>query len=118
MDKMIKNEALRIAQKYSDKPKTLTPIEEIRLLDRKATQKAQVVSLCIGIIGTLTLGVGMCCIMVWNGLFALGVILGVLGIGIALGAYPVYKKLFEKKKRELAPRIISLSKMVTEEVNI
>ncbi len=107
-------EAKRIAQKYSDSPRELTTIEELRHLDRSATQKAQILSLCVGIGGTLVMGFGMSCALVWD-MMIVGIVIGIIGIGIALFAYPVYLKIFNAKKAELAPRILSLSKMIQEE---
>ena len=113
-NKMITAEAIRIADKYTDKPRTLSPIEEMRRLDRSSTAKAQIVSLCIGIAGTLIMGFGMSCALVWD-MMIVGIIIGVIGIGILLTAYPIYKKIYTSKKKELAPRILELSRMITEE---
>ncbi|MBR1423010.1 MAG: hypothetical protein IJ571_06170 [Ruminococcus sp.] len=113
MDK-ITVEAKRIEEKYNSEPTVLTPIEELRLLDKKATQKAQITALCIGIAGTLIMGFGMSCVMVWD-MMILGIIISVIGAAIAVAAYPVFKRIFNEKKAELAPRILSLSKMIQEE---
>lgn len=42
------------------------------------------------IIGALTLGVGMCCCMVWNKMI-LGVIIGIIGIVMLLSLIPITK---------------------------
>ena len=42
-------------------------METLRRLDRSATRKGTVLSLIVGIVGTLLMGVGMCCAMVWMG---------------------------------------------------
>ena len=44
----------------------------------------------LGIIGTLTLGVGMCFCMVWNNIVA-GTIIGIAGILILLSLIPIVK---------------------------
>lgn len=47
----------------------------------------------LGIIGTLTLGVGMCMVMVWEGLMIWGIIVGVVGIILLLCLIPLCKGL-------------------------
>ena len=42
-------------------------------------------------------------------LIALGVLLGLIGIGGMLAAYPVYRKIAQKAKVEYAPRILQLT---------
>ena len=70
-------------------------------------------SLCAGIGGALVFGLGMCLAMqvIGSGVFliALGVLLGIIGMGGMLAAYPVYRKVFDKTKQKLAPRILELT---------
>ena len=40
-------------------------MEQLRRLDRSATRKGTVVSVIVGVISCLLLGIGMCCTMVW-----------------------------------------------------
>ena len=47
----------------------------------------------LGIVGTLTLGVGMCMVMVWEGLMIWGIIVGVVGIILLLCLIPLCKGL-------------------------
>lgn len=47
----------------------------------------------LGILGTLTLGVGMCMVMVWEGLMIWGIIVGVVGIILLLCLIPLCKGL-------------------------
>ena len=58
-------------------------------------------------------GLGMCLAMqvIGNGAFciALGVLLGMIGMGEMLVAYPVYRKVFDKTKQKFAPRILELT---------
>lgn len=71
-------------------------IETINRLEKQKVFLAQVVSIIIGIIGTLLLGGGMALIMEFNQMI-LGIILAVIGLIIALPAYSIYKMIFEKK---------------------
>lgn len=45
----------------------------------------------LAILGALTLGIGMCMTMVWDGLLLPGVAVGVLGIVLLLGLIPLCK---------------------------
>lgn len=68
-----------------------------------------VLSLSIGIIGTLMLGFGMSCATVLTEFFVVGIIIGVLGMIVLGMAYPVYKKVTKKQREKIAEEIIRLS---------
>lgn len=48
-------------------------------------------TIVLAILGALTLGIGMCMTMVWDGLLLPGVAVGVLGIVLLLGLIPLCK---------------------------
>lgn len=100
-------EIKKIREKYATKE--ADKMEQLRRLDESVTRKGTVVSLIVGIIGALVLGVGMCCCMVWTELFILGIIVGVLGIGIVSAAYPLYNYVTKKEREKIAPEIIRLT---------
>ncbi len=58
----------------------------------KVTGKA-VGTVALGIVGALVLGVGMCMVMVWEGLMIPGIIVGVVGIILLLCLIPLCKGL-------------------------
>ena len=67
-------------------------------------------SIIIGVIGALILGVGMCCTMVWQGVwFIPGVIIGLIGIAVVAAAYPIYSYVTKKEREKIAPEIIRLT---------
>ncbi len=101
-----KEELLRIREKYS--PIEESNAEKIKKLDNAVTNKAVTVSLAVGVISTLVMGLGMCCCLVWTLLFVIGIFLGTAGIvGICL-AYPVYKYVLDKERKKTAPEILAL----------
>ena len=103
-------EIRRIRDKYAPPTKEETSIEQLRRLDASATKGATVVSLIVGIISTLLLGVGMCCTMVWGEtLFIPGVVIGIIGIAGVIAAYPIYNHMVKRKREKLAPEIMRLS---------
>ncbi len=95
-----------IRKKYL--PKTEDKMEQLRKLDKSVTQKGTVFSLILGIVGALILGVGMCCCLEWA-MYAVGIIVGIVGITILLTAYPVYSLVTNKEKERLAPEILRLT---------
>ncbi|MBQ7915610.1 MAG: hypothetical protein IJ315_02330 [Firmicutes bacterium] len=99
-------EIKRIREKYV--PREPDKMEQLRRLDASVTRKSTMISLVVGIIGVLTLGVGMSCCMVWN-VFAPGIIIGLVGIvGVAL-AYPLYVRVTRKEREKIAPQILHLT---------
>ncbi len=103
-------ELKKIRSKYEKKDSELTLLEQVQELDKKAERPGIIISLILGILGLLILGVGMCCIMVWsNKLFALGVIVGIIGIAVSGIAYPVYKSITKRKKEQITPVILKLT---------
>lgn len=85
-------------------------MEQLRRLDRSAGEKATVVSMIIGVMGALILGIGMCCTMVWQGAwFIPGIIIGVIGIAAVSLAYPLYNHTLKKEREKIAPEIIRLT---------
>lgn len=99
-----------IREKYIPKMQKEDKMDQLRRLDASATKPGTIISLIVGIIGTLIMGVGMCCTMVWaDTLFIPGIIIGVIGIiGVAC-AYPVYNYITKKQRDKLAPEIMRLS---------
>lgn len=101
------DEIRKIREKYV--PKEADKLEQLRKLDESVTKKGTAVSLIIGIVGTLILGLGMSCCMVWTEFFLFGIIIGIIGIALVSTAYPVYKRITEIERKKIAPEIIRLS---------
>ena len=101
-------EIQRIRQKYaSEEPNKM---EQLRRLDRRVTQKGTVISLILGILGTLLLGIGMCCVMLWaEQWFLLGILVGMTGIVVVAIAYPIYTAITNKERQKIAPEILRLT---------
>lgn len=99
-----------IRKKYL--PKEEDKMETLRRLDREAERPGVTVALVVGIIGALTLGVGMCCTMVWNNsmaIFVIGILVGIIGMVMVGMAYPMYKKITKKQREKIADQVLTLS---------
>ena len=85
-------------------------MEQLRRLDRSVSEKSTMVSMIVGIIGALIMGIGMCCVMVWEDVwFIPGIIIGVIGIAILSVAYPLYNYILKKEREKIAPEILKLT---------
>lgn len=101
-------ELKRIRNKYL--PKEENKMELLRRLDAQVTQKATMYSMIVGIIGTLILGIGMCCCMIWaDSVFVLGIIVGVIGMSILALAYPLYNRTIKTERERIAPEVLRLT---------
>ena len=106
-------EVEEIRKKYL--PKEEDKMEQLCKLHAIPTQKAQVASLAVGIIGALIFGTGMSLCMTELGA-ALGILALPLGIPVGLAglimvalAYPLYIRILRKERTKIAPEILRLT---------
>ena len=88
-----------------------TNLEKIKKMDARVERSALFFALSIGIIGTLILGTGMTCVLVWN-LLAPGILIGLIGLAGIIFAWPLYQKALRKAREKAAPEILQLSKAI------
>ena len=110
--------AQNIANEYA--PKKTSKVVALKKLDRKAKRPAEIFAYTFGIAAALTLGVGMCFSMgvIGSGsaaAFAVGVIVGILGIAGVSVNYFLYKKLLTRGKQKYGSVIIRLADEIAEE---
>lgn len=97
-----------IRRKYL--PKEEDKMEQLRQMDKHVSRKGTIISIIIGVIGCLLLGIGMCCTMEWAGRwFVPGIIIGVIGIVMIALAYPLYECITKKERKKIAPLILKLA---------
>ena len=97
-----------IRRKYL--PKEEDKMEQLRQMDKRVSRKGTIISIIIGVIGCLLLGIGMCCTMEWAGRwFVPGIIIGVIGIVMIALAYPLYEHITKKERKKIAPLILKLT---------
>lgn len=97
-----------IRQKYL--PPEEDKLQAVRRLDARVTNKAAIISILIGITGTLLLGIGMSCCLAWRGSwFFPGILVGLTGIATLGTAYPVYRRVLKKEREKIAPEILRLT---------
>jgi uncharacterized membrane protein YeaQ/YmgE (transglycosylase-associated protein family) len=107
-------EIQRIMEKYVSKEEN--KMEQLRHLDESATKPGTIAALAVGIIGTLLLGLGMCCTLVWaDQYFIVGIVIGVIGIAVLVAAYPLYMHITKKQREKIAPEILKLTEELSHE---
>jgi len=96
-------------------PKEEDKMEQLRKLHAVPTQKAQAASIAVGVIGALTMGMGMSLCMTnlgaALGAFAmiLGVVIGLAGMVLVALAHPIFNKTLKKEREKIAPEILRLT---------
>ena len=109
----------KIRKKYAPQTSAESKLEQIKKLDSSVESEAVGCALGIGIPGSLILGLGMSCCMVWSGaLFVPGILIGCVGIGGVLVTYPLYHRLVRQDREKIAPEILRLSNELILENNI
>lgn len=102
-----------IREKYM--PKEESKMDQLRALDASVGKKATMISVSIGVIGTLLMGSGMSlCLSDFGNVlgkfgFCVGIVLGMIGIAILACAYPCYQKTLKKEREKIAPKILQLT---------
>ena len=85
-------------------------MEQLRKLDRDAEKPATIAAIVVGVIGILVFGGGLSLALVWTDtMLAVGIALGIVGIGIMAMALPVYKIVTKKQREKIAPQVLALS---------
>ena len=105
-----------IRKKYVTPEETEDKMAQLRRLDAGVYSKATTVSLIVGVIGALIMGIGMSLILTDIGAMLgtahsiiIGVILGIVGIILVCLAYPIYNHTLTKEREKIAPEIIRLT---------
>ena len=106
--------AQKIRTQYMEK--TPSELDALRELDSKVKRPANVFAYVFGSISAVIMGAGMSLVMTDIGAIigitsALvpGIAIGVVGLGMALLTYPMYKGILNSRKKKYGAEILSLS---------
>lgn len=104
----------KICTQYTEKQHT--ELDELKALDAKVKKPAHVFAYIYGSFSAIVMGAGMSLVMTdigaMIGLSATmvpGIVIGIVGMGMALTTYPIYKKMLSNRKKKFAPQIMELS---------
>lgn len=115
------NDAQFLAQKirtqYTERQHT--ELDELKALDRKVKRPANIFAYTYGSVSAIVMGAGMSLVMTEIGsviglasVMAPGIAIGVVGMGMALSTYPIYKKILNNRKQKYATEIMKLSEKI------
>ena len=105
------SEVESIRKKYM--PHEESKLERLKKLDSRVQEAGMIESLCIGVIGALVFGIGMCFFLdVFAGAAWISALFMIIGALIMIPAYPIYKRIAGKTKEELTPEILKLSEEI------
>ena len=115
---MNKNDQQFMAQKIRTQymEKESTELDALRELDAKVKRPANVFAYVFGSISAIIMGAGMSLIMtdigatlgIANAMIP-GIVIGTIGLGMALLTYPMYKGILNSRKRKYGAEILKLS---------
>ena len=104
----------KIRTQYTEKEHT--GLDELKTLDAKVKRPAKVFAYIFGSVSALIMGAGMSLTMTdiseTIGMaqpMLSGIITGILGMGMAIVNFPIYKGLLGMRRRKYADRIVALS---------
>ena len=104
-------EVERIRERYL--PRTESPMERLKRLDRTVQNAGRIPALTVGVIGALIFGVGLCFgLDVLAGAPFLPYLLGVAGLCLMIPAYPLYRACAKRRRKRLTPEILRLSEEI------
>ena len=104
-------EVEEIRSKYL--PREEDPLDKLKKLDGRVQSAGMWQSLALGVIGALIFGVGMCFgLGVFQGGLGFAILFCILGAIVMIPAYPIYRYISRKTKKELTPEILKLSESI------
>ena len=110
----------KIRTQYTEKQHT--ELDALKALDAKVKRPANVFAYTYGSVSAIVMGAGMSLVMTeigamlgLAGTMVPGIVIGIVGMGMALSTYPIYKKLLASRKKKYASQILSLSEKLLEQ---
>ena len=107
----------KIRTQYTEKQHT--GLDELKALDAKVKKPANIFGYTYGCVSAIVMGAGMSLVMTDIGsvvglasAMVPGIAIGVVGMGMALTTYPIYKRILNSRKKKYAPEIMALSEKI------
>ena len=115
---MNKNDQHFLTQKIRTQyvEKQPSELDELRALDARVKRPANVFAYVFGSVSAIVMGAGMSLVMTdigayigMNNTMIPGIIIGVIGLGMALLTYPIHKGILNSRKKKYGGEILRLS---------
>ena len=107
----------KIRTQYTEKQHT--ELDELKALDAKVKKPANVFAYTYGSVSAIIMGAGMSLVMTDIGAtiglasaMVPGIVIGVMGLCMALSTHPIYKRILNSRKKKYAPKIMALSEKI------
>ena len=114
--------AQKIRTQYMEKDSSQKELDMLRELDAEVKRPANVLGYVFGSISAIVMGSGMSLVMTDIGqqlgisnTMPLGIVIGVVGMLMAIATYPIYKNILASRKEKYADRILELSERIMNE---
>lgn len=112
----------KIRTQYMEKDSSEKNLDLLRELDAEVKHPANVFGYVFGSISAIIMGSGMSLVMTDIGqqlgisnTMPLGIVIGVVGMLMAIATYPIYKNILASRKEKYADRILELSERIINE---
>ena len=109
----------KIRTQYTEKQHT--ELEQLQALDAKVKRPANVFAYTYGSVSAVIMGAGMSLVMSEIGaiiglssVMVPGIAIGIVGMGMALSTYPIYRKVLDSRRKKYASEILKLSDQIME----
>ena len=104
----------KIRTQYTEKQHT--ELDALKELDAKVKRPANVFAYTYGAVSAIVMGAGMSLVMTEIGqiiglanTMVPGVVIGIVGLGMAVSTYSIYKRILNRRKKKYASQILCLS---------
>ena len=109
-----RKEAEAIRKRHLPESETVDKLTQLKRLDEKVKRFPMVLSLSLGVVGTLIFGLGLTLILEWS-MIVWGTMVAVVGMLPLALAYPAYKLSLTNRKRKYGAEILKLSEEILNE---
>lgn len=109
----------KIRTQYMEKDSSQSDLDALRELDAEVKRPANMFGYIFGSIAAIIMGSGMSLVMTDIGAqlgmtntMPVGIIVGIIGMVMAIANYPIYKTILSSRKEKYADRILKLSEKI------
>ena len=109
----------KIRTQYMEKDAAQKELDLLRELDAEVKRPANIFGYVFGSVSAVIMGAGMSLVMTDIGsslgldnVMAVGIIIGIAGMLMAIVNYPIYKSILASRKEKYAERILNLSEKI------
>jgi len=107
----------KIRSQYTEKEHS--ELDDLKALDMKVRRAPTTFAYVFGSISAIVMGSGMSLVMtdigsilgISNPMIP-GILIGIVGLGLSLLTYPIYKGMLNRRKKKYAPQILALSERI------